>query len=165
MDLYAKIAALVVTVPTSMNKKRSWDELFSPSIALCMYLFSCLIILNRLVIITALFVFQQPFPSLPSEIFQQLVDHSCHTKQTSFLLFKSYKHAEKAAWHLQQAKTTHETQLRGKNFYLCGGDRLEALIRIPRTARTCACRKQLKKQKGKQTLCFHTWSYTDFSTF
>jgi len=38
MDLYVKIVALVVTVPTGMNKKTSWDELFSPIMILCMYL-------------------------------------------------------------------------------------------------------------------------------
>lgn len=38
MDLSMKIVALVVTVPTSMNKTARWDELFPPSIVLCMYL-------------------------------------------------------------------------------------------------------------------------------
>lgn len=43
MGLYVNTVALVLTVPTSMNKKTSWDELFSPSIVLCMYLLFSLI--------------------------------------------------------------------------------------------------------------------------
>lgn len=55
------------------------------------------------------FTFQLPFPSLPSEILQQLVGHSCHTKQTSLLLFRSYYYEDKVAWNLQQTETIYET--------------------------------------------------------
>ena len=65
------------------------------------------------------YTFQLPFPSLPSELFQQLVYRSCHTKQTSLLLFRSYYYEDKAAWHLQQTKTiyeTHHVSAKGQNF-------------------------------------------------
>lgn len=42
------------------------------------------------------------------------------------------------------------SQLRGKKFHLCGGDCLKGFTQIPRTARTCACRKQLKTKKGNR---------------